>query len=531
MEAYDYIIIGAGSAGCILANRLSGNPSAKVLLLEAGGWDRHPNIRIPGGVPKLFKTKFDWDYHSIPQAHCKGRSMYLPRGKVIGGTSSINTMIYIRGHPSDYDHWAELGNSGWSYAEVLPYFIKMESNERLDDSYHSTAGELRVSDQRDPHPLSSVFVEAAANFGLPRNEDFNGASQVGTGLYQVTQWKGSRCSAAMAFLHPVMTRQNLKVVTEATVSRIHLVDGVADHVEYIQGNETKQVKARREIILSAGTYNSPQILLRSGIGPGHQLQSVGISTQLDLPGVGQNLQDHFLSGVLYHTNVRDTLDAAERFPNIMPNLINYIFRRRGPFTTNIAEAGGFTKTDPNLRAPDIQFHFAPSYYLEHGFSNPKTGNGFGLGVTFLRLSSRGTVSIETDDPTRPPIIDHNYLGEERDLPYIVNGFRIGQEIAQNAAFAPFRKDPFMPPKEQLTDDEILDFCRLYGETLYHPTGTCKMGSDDFAVVDDKLRVRGMGRLRVIDASIMPEIIGGNTNAPTMMIAEKGSDLVRNNQSL
>ncbi len=527
VQAYDYIVIGAGSAGCVVANRLSADGENSVLVLEAGGWDKHPNIRIPGGVPKLLKTKFDWDFRTIPQRHCNNRQMYLPRGKVIGGTSSINTMIYIRGHSWDYDNWSKLGNVGWSYQDVLPYFIKMEDNQRLRNGFHGTGGELKVSDQRDPHPLSKVFVEAAVSAGLPRNDDFNGFSQLGAGLYQVTQFEGSRCSASAAFVHPILSRSNLKVITGALVDRIEIDQGRAASVSYRVGTEMLHAQAKMEIVLSAGAYCSPQILMRSGVGPGKMLQSAGIATIVDLPGVGKNLQDHFLSGVLYHTPVKDTLDAAERFPNVIKNLFRYLFFKRGPFTTNIAEAGGFAKTDQSLPAPDIQFHFAPGYYLEHGFSNPTSGNGFGIGVTYLRLQSRGSVKVRSAQIDDPPVIDHNYLGDERDLSYLIRGFRIGQRIASSDEFAPYRKSAFMPPKEELTDDEIIAFCREYGETLYHPTGTCKMGRDRMAVVDYQLRVHGVRGLRVIDASIMPEIIGGNTNAPTMMIAEKGAEMMQN----
>lgn len=525
LEPFDYIIIGAGSAGCLLANRLSENPQHKVLLLEAGGKDNNPNIQVPAAFNKLFRSAFDWNYDSVPQVHMGNRPMFQPRGKTLGGCSSMNAMIYIRGHRADFDGWAALGNKGWSYKEVLPYFKKHERNLDIQDEFHGNDGEFTVSNPRDPHQLTQTLQEAAQQAGHPLNNDFNGAEQDGFGVYQLSQRNGSRESTATAFLEPARKRPNLAVITNALVRKILIEDGRAAGVEYMLGNEINQVTVGKEVILSAGAFNSPQLLLLSGIGDEVALRKLGISVQKHLPGVGKNLQDHLLGGVLYHCKKNFTLDSAERFPNIVGNLWKYLLYKKGPFTSNVAEGGGFVRTQVGLEAPDMQYHFAPAYYVRHGFENPKTGNGFGIGATLICPYSRGEVMLGSASPQDKPLIDPNYFSDERDIQTMIRGTRIAQQILTQPAFDPYRGDIFIPEKENASDDELADFLRQYAETLYHPVGTCKMGSDENAVVNDRLQVHRVQGLRVVDASVIPLIVRGNTAAATMMIAEKAADMI------
>ena len=522
---FDYIIIGAGSAGCLLANRLSANPDHKVLLLEAGGKDSHPNIHNPEPFSKLFRSAFDWNYETVPQPHMGTRPMFQPRGKVLGGCSSINAMIYIRGHRADFDGWAALGNEGWSYEAVLPYFKKFERNLRVQDDFHGATGEFTISDPRDPHPLSQQFVAAGQQAGYAANDDFNGAEQEGFGLYQLSQRNGRRESAATAFLNPVRHRKNLTIVTNAIVRKILISNKMAIGLAYEHGNEHNEVTANREVILSAGAFNSPQLLMLSGIGDEAQLRPLGIEVQQHLPGVGQNLQDHLIGGVLYHSKKSTTLDSAERFPNVLPVLWQYLTARKGPLASNVAEGGAFLRTLAHLEAPDMQFHFAPAYYVRHGFDNPKTGNGFGIGATLICPHSRGEVTIATADWRAAPFIDPGYFSDDRDVQTLIRGTRIAQQILKQPAFDAWRGDIFIPEREDCSDEELADMLRQYSETLYHPVGTCKMGKDPMAVVDSALRVQGIERLRVADASVMPTIVRGKTNAATMMIAEKAADMI------
>jgi choline dehydrogenase len=520
-SAFDFVVVGSGSAGCVLAARLSEDADARVLLLEAGGPDNAREIRIPAGFPKLFKSAIDWALETEPQAHMGGRRCYWPRGKVLGGCSSINAMIYIRGHRADYDGWRDLGNPGWGYADVLPYFKKSEDNSRGGDEFHGVGGPLAVCDPIEPNPLSRAFVDAAAAFGLARNPDFNGASQLGCGFYQVTQRNGARVSAADAFLKLALGRRNLSVATGARATRV-LFDGThAVGVEFVREGQIQAARAEREVILAAGAIHSPQLLLLSGIGPAEHLRSLGLPVIADVPGVGANLHDHLFLPVAFECIRPVSLDRAET----LGNFLRWKFLRSGPFTSNIAEAGGFLRRDSRRAAPDLQFHFGPAYYLDHGFTRPE-GRGFTLGPTLIRPESRGSLRLRSADPADSPLLDPNYLAAEGDVRLLVDGIRICREIAAQSAFDPYRGEETHPGTTCVTESDLATYVRRVGETVYHPVGTCRMGSDSLAVVDAELRVRGVERLRVADASVMPTIIGGNTNAPVIMIAEKAAYLIR-----
>jgi len=516
---YDFIVIGAGSAGCVLANRLSADPVRSVLLLEAGGSDRNVNVRIPAAFPKLFKGDRDWDFAAEPEANLKGRELYIPRGKMLGGSSSINAMIYIRGRRADYDSWAAQGCAGWSYDEVLPYFKRSEHNERIRNDFHGVGGDLNVADLTSPNPLSEAFVDACAEWGIVRTDDFNGADQLGTSLYQVTQKDGSRWSSANAFLKPVLRRDNLTVATGALVTRINVVSGRAVSVEYAVKGVAEVAHAAGEIIVSAGAINTPQILMLSGIGPAAHLREFDIEPVVDLP-VGEGLQDHPAVMMAYEAPQPIGIEDAEK-PR---HLVDYLVRRRGKLTSNIGEAGAFIKTRDDLAAADIQYHFAPAYFNNHGFT---TREGFAstFGPTLISVESRGRVRLRSADPTEKVRIEGNYLGSQADIDSLVAGVKIGREIAAQASFGSYRAAEIHPGPDYQSDAEIVDYVRQVVELLYHPTGTCAMGPPGEAVLDPSLRVYGVEALRVADASIMPEIVGGNTNAPSIMVGEKAADMI------
>ena len=526
---YDYVVVGAGSAGCVLANRLSSRADRSVLVLEAGGRDDAQEIEIPAAFPKLFNSPADWDYATVPQRQLDGRELYMPRGKVLGGSSSINAMIYIRGHRSDYDAWAAAGNTGWGYDEVLPYFTRSESNETLRGQYHGTAGPLTVSDQRSPNEVSRAIVDAAVEVGFRRNPDFNGADQEGFGLYQVTQRGGKRCSAARAFLHPVADRPNLEVRTEIHVRKVLIErgdDGLrAVGVEYLLHGRIHTVRARREVLLCAGAIGSPQLLMLSGVGEGSHLHELGIQVLLDRPAVGRNLHDHLFGAAMYTCRKDCTLDSAEKFPRIVGSLGGFLLMQRGPFTSNVGEAGGFCRTRPGLEAPDMQFHCAPAYFVDHGRQNPETGNGLAIGPTLLTPKSRGELRLRRADPGAKPLIDPRHFEEPEDVQTMVEGYKIGARIANAPALRAYRGAPFVPTAELTDEDAIADHMRATVEAIYHPVGTCKMGLGEDAVVGPDLKVHGVAALRVVDASIMPTVTRGNTNAPTIMIAEKAAELI------
>lgn len=525
MAIYDYIIIGAGSAGSVLANRLSESGKYTVLLLEAGGKDNDMNMKIPAGFPKLYKTKHDWDYQTTPQEHLHQRELYLPRGKTLGGSSSINAMIYIRGNQADYDGWAAEGNTGWSYHDILPYFKKSEHQEVFKDEYHGQNGPLNVMNRHYTNPLSDVFVKAGKELGYPENPDFNGKEQEGFGRYQVTHINGSRCSTAVAYLNPIKKRSNLTIQTKALVERIIIENGKTTGVQYLQKGKSHTAQVRQEVIVSAGTYNSPQVLMLSGIGAGSELQQHGIPVVKDLPAVGKNLQDHLVSFSLFSSNYKNSLDSAEDFPVILKHLANYFINKKGPFSSNIGESGAFVKSSPEEIAPDIQYHFGPCFFLEHGFQKPK-GNGYSIGNKVLIPKSMGTVKLSSTNPNHKVAIDHNYLSDDDDMRKSIWAFKLGQQLGLTKAFTPYRTG-YHTPTQILTDHAaIADLIRSTAETLYHPTSTCKMGqSAADSVVNNRLQVHGIEGLRVIDASIMPKIVRGNTNAPTIAIAEKGAEMI------
>ncbi|HAE82282.1 MAG TPA: choline dehydrogenase [Ktedonobacter sp.] len=518
---FDYVIVGAGSAGCVLANRLTEDPATTVLLLEAGGPDEAQAIHIPAAFSSLFKSPIDWAYETEEQPHLNNRKLYWPRGKVLGGSSSINAMIYMRGNRRDYDHWHELGNDGWSYSDVLPYFKKAENEERGASEYHGTGGPLNVTDLRTLNPLSHAFVAAGVEAGIPLTNDFNGSEQDGVGFYQVTQKEGLRFSAAVGYVHPILSRPNLTLQTQALVTNILFEGTRAVGVAYLQHGEKQQVNASKEVILSGGTINSPQLLLLSGIGPANHLKEQGIPVVADLPGVGQNLQDHPAIVVLYASTQPISLAHAQT----PENLQDFVDNKRGPLTSNVAEGGAFIRTHANLPMPDIQYHFAPVYYLNHGFTVPE-GDGYTIAPCVLHPQSRGYIALRSANPTEAPLIQPNYFADEADMQALIEGVKVARKVGEAQAFAPYRDVETHPGPRVQSDEEIAEYIRNFVETLYHPVGTCKMGNDAMAVVDASLRVHGVAGLRVIDASIMPTVVGGNTNAPTIMIAEKAADLIK-----
>ncbi len=518
--SYDFVIVGAGSAGCVLANRLSENPAWTVLLLEAGEHDHRQEVKVPLAFPLLFKTDVDWDYETEPQTHLDNRRLYWPRGKLIGGSSSINAMIYIRGARQDYDQWSAAGACGWSYNEVLPYFRRAENFEHGASEWHGAGGPLSVCDLRFMHPLSQAFVAAAVETGYPRNDDFNGPQQEGFGPFHVTQRRGARHSAAAAYLRPALARPNLTVFTGAQAERIQVEAGRAVGIEYRRTGKHFVAKAAKEVILAGGAVNSPQLLMLSGIGPTEHLRELEIPLILDLPGVGQNLQDHLIIPVAFACTRPISLAGAETFLNTL----RYVLLRRGPFASNVGEAGGFVRTHAELRSADLQFHFGPAFYLDHGFVKPE-GHGFTIGPTLIRPASSGAITLASRDPLAAPRIQPNYLAATGDLEVLVEGVKLARRIAAAPAFDSYRGAEYCPGEAVKTDASITEYIRQNVQTVYHPVGTCRMGQGPDAVVDPRLRVRGIEGLRVVDASVMPTIVGGNTNAPTIMIGEKGAEMI------
>jgi choline dehydrogenase len=524
---YDYIIVGAGSAGCVLANRLSEDPANRVLLLEAGPSDWHPFIHMPAGLAKLVGKKgVNWDYTTAPEPGLGNRPLWWPRGKVLGGSSSINAMCYIRGNARDYDEWAELGAEGWQWDKVLPYFKRSEGNERGGSELHGGDGPLGVSDPRHKNPLSEVFLEAAAQAGYSPTEDFNGARQDGFGWYQTTTRDGARSSSAQAYLKPVRKRPNLKVITRATASRVTITDGRATGVVYsVDGKGSFHEVAAREVILSGGAINSPQLLMLSGIGPAAHLRQHGIDVVRDLPGVGGNLQDH-LDVCTLQRCVRGL--SYDQLSDVSVGLQYYLFKK-GPGTSNIAETGGFLRSSlAEDERPDIQFHFVPAQLDDHG-RNLLPGHGYTLHACGLHPRSRGRIHLASASAGDKVRIEAGYLSDPDgyDLKVMLEALRLSREILAQPAFAGYRGEELQPGAQVQDEKDLVDFIRRKAESIYHPVGTCRMGrvGDPDTVVDPQLRVIGVSGLRVVDASVMPKLVSGNTNAPTMMIAERAADLI------
>ena len=518
---YDYVIVGGGSAGCVLAGRLSEDPDVQVLLLEAGGPNTQAEIHIPAAFSKLFQGSLDWNYRTVPQAGAADRNLYWPRGKVLGGSSSINAMIYIRGSRADYDGWAAGGCAGWSYDDVLPYFKRAEDNERGAGPYHGVGGPLRVEDPRDVSPVSQAFVDAAVAAGHTRNPDFNGAEQEGAGHYQLTQKRGRRVSAADAYLKPARRRANLTVWTGALAHRVVIEKGRAVGVEVARGGALQTVRADREVLVCGGAINSPQLLMLSGIGPADALRAHRVEVVADRAGVGENLQDHLIVGVHYALREPVSLLNAEGLGSVA----RYLLFRRGMLTSNVAETGLFVRTRAGAAAPDLQFHVAPALFENHGLT-PATEHGFSLGPTLVGTRSRGRITLQSADPTEHPAIDPQALADPADLATLVEGVRVAREIAHAGPLDRYRGDEIKPGPESDRRADVERYVRETCETLYHPVGTCRMGADAESVVDLDLRVRGVDGLRVVDASVMPTVPNGNTNAPTLMVAEKAVDVIR-----
>ncbi|WP_034278526.1 GMC family oxidoreductase N-terminal domain-containing protein [Haloechinothrix halophila] len=514
-SSYDYVIVGAGSAGAVLAARLSEDPTVQVALIEAGGPDTAEEVHVPVAFPQLFKSDLDWDLDSDPEPGIGGRRTYLPRGKMFGGSSSMNAMIYIRGNRADYDGWAAAGATGWSYTDVLPYFRRSEDNQRGEDEFHGVGGPLTVSDGRSEHPLASAFVDAAEQAGHKRNDDFNGETQFGVGRYQLTQRGGMRCSTSVAYLHPALERPNLTVLSSARAQRVVIEGGRATGVEVERGGGVETVRAEREVILSAGAYESPKLLMLSGVGPAASLSAFGIDVVRDLP-VGEGLQDHYMTLLNFRTDVESLMTAAS--PD---NAVLLQSEGRGPLTSNIGEAGGFFRSRDGLDAPDVQFHAAAVLFHQEGLGAP-TEHGFAFGPCVVAPTSRGAVTLRSPRPDAAPRIVHNYLMTAEDRDCIVAGIRIAREIAAQSAVADVVTGPFGDAPASDSDEDVLAWAQRAGQTLYHPTSTCAIGS----VVDPELRVFDVPGLRVVDASVFPTVPRGNTNAPTIMAAEKAADLIK-----
>ncbi|NOG73152.1 GMC family oxidoreductase [Roseicella sp. DB1501] len=526
-QSADYVVVGAGSAGCAVAARLSEDPSVRVVLIEAGARDRSPWLHVPIGYAKtMYHPTLSWNLVTEPEPELEGRRIAWPRGRTLGGSSAINGLLYVRGQKEDYDHWRQLGCTGWSFEDVLPYFRRSEDQERGASALHGTGGPLAVSDLRDRNPLALAFIEAAAELGFPRNPDFNGEQQEGAGFYQVTARGGWRCSSATAYLKPARQRPNLTVVTEAHAAGLLMEGRRAAGVRLTRGGTPFTIRAEREVILSAGAIASPHLLLLSGIGPAEHLHAVGVPVVHDLPAVGRNLQDHFQARLAIRVKGPGSLNT--RVASLWGKALmgaEFALRRSGPLTVSAGTAGLFARVLPGSASPDVQYHFLP-------FSTAKTMlelhdfPGMTISACQLRPESRGTITLAGPDPMQKALIHANYLSAETDRRCMVEGIKLARRLAATRAFAPFVEEEVVPGAAAASDEDVLDFIRRTGTTIYHPSGTCRMGGDPASVVDPELRVRGIEGLRVADAAIMPTVVSGNTNAPSIMIGEKCADLVK-----
>ena len=527
---YDYIIVGGGTAGCVLAARLSEMPTARVLLLEAGPRDTDPYIHLPVGFFKMTGGPLTWGYKTVPLAHAGGRVMVYPQARVLGGGSSINAEIFTRGCPEDYDAWAqELGCDGWSFGDLQPYFLKSEDNQRLGGDMHGVGGPLSVSDIPTPAAISLAFVQGCMDAGLPFNPDFNSGKQEGAGPYQTTTRNGRRASAAVCYLKPVLARKNLTVKTDILVTRITIENRRATGVEYRESGQSRRDEAGGEVIVTAGAIGSPKLLMLSGIGPAAHLRDHGVAVAHDLPGVGENLHDHFSTDVVWQLNGPYSYDKYKKLHWQAVAGLRYLLFRDGPVASNIVEAGGFWWSDRAEKTPDLQFHFLAGAGVEEGVGTVPGGNGATCNVYQTRPRSRGTVRLRSGEPADAPLVDPNSFADPYDLDRHIDGIKLVQEFGRTRSFARFVEREHFPGVDVKTRADYEAAARANARSSYHPVGTCKMGTDDMAVVDPKLRVRGIERLRVCDSSVMPRVVSSNTNAPTIAIAEKAADLIRGNR--